>query len=152
MPSLHTAIEIQASRQQVWQALCQKQHWWKWNSFLYDRDPGLTFQLGQSVSLSLCRLPGEVATMFQAKVTVLQPRVCLQWIATAPGFMSEHSFELLDAGAGRTTYIHRQMISGRLTRIFLPFIRREEHQGMVRMAQQLKRYLEEEFYDRRADG
>ncbi|NET36460.1 MAG: SRPBCC domain-containing protein [Cyanothece sp. SIO1E1] len=142
MPSLYAEIEINAPKRQVWQALFHKDKWFKWNTFLFDCDPTLAFEPGQAVLLSLRRLPGEEETEFQPLITLVQPEICLQWVAKIPGLLNEHTFELQEIGPGRTKYIHRENFSGVLTRLFLPFIRLEEQKGLRRMARELKQYVE----------
>jgi hypothetical protein len=142
MPSLYAEIEISAPRSAVWQVLIQKQYWLKWNTFLYDLDPDVPFALGRQVLLAVRRVPGEEETEIKPRITLLQPEICLQWVYTAPGFKSEHVFELQDMGCNRTKYVHRENISGMLTRVFLPFIRQDEQQGLKRMAWELRQYAE----------
>ena len=142
MPSFYTAIEINAPRSVVWQALIRKENWLRWNTYLYDLSPGQPFRAQESVSLSLKRASRETETPIDPRVTVLQPTTSLQWAYTAPGFRCEHGFELQDMGGDRTRYTHRIRFTGLLSGVFLPFIRREEQQGSRRMAQELKRYLE----------
>lgn len=142
MPSLHVEIEIDAPRRRVWQALIHKEQWMYWNTFLYDCNPRQPFVVGQEVSLSLRRVSGEEPTEFQPRITLLQPGVCLKWVSTIPGLMNEHSFELQDLGRDRTKYHHQENFSGVLTRLFLPFIRQDEHKGMRRMAWEFKHYVE----------
>lgn len=142
MPSLYTEIEIHAPRHLVWQILLDKEDWLHWNTFLFDQDPTQAFVQGREISLALRRTLGETETQFQASMTVVQPEVCLQWVATAPGFWNEHVFELQDSGIGWTKYTHRENFSGLLTRLVLPFIRQDELQGLRRMAAELKHYAE----------
>jgi hypothetical protein len=142
MPSLYTEIEMNATRAQAWDAIVRKEYWQQWNSFLFDRSPDRSFQLGRTVLLSLQRLKGETDTEFEAIVTVMQPHTCLQWKATAPGYINEHTFELQDVGWQRIKFTHRETFSGRLSGIFLPFIRQDEQQGLDRMARELKYYIE----------
>lgn len=143
MPSLYAEIEINAPKLAVWQALLRKQEWLKWNTFLYDRNPVLLFRQGQVVQLSLRRLREETETEFEPRITLLRPEVCLRWVYTAPGFRSEHVFELQEIGWNRTKYIHQEHFSGLVTHLFLPFLRQDEKQGLRRMARELKRYVEE---------
>lgn len=143
MPSLYAEIEINASRSAVWQALVRKQDWLKWNTFLYDRNAALSFKQGQTVHLSLRRLREETETEFEPRIMLVQPPVCLRWVYTAPGFRSEHTFELQEIGRDRTKYIHQETISGPATFLFLPFLRRDEQQGIRRMARELKSYVEQ---------
>ncbi|MEB3210750.1 MAG: SRPBCC domain-containing protein [Leptolyngbyaceae bacterium] len=142
MPTIYTEIEINAPRDQVWMALIRKENWRQWNSFLFDRDPQQRFQTGRSLLLSLKRVPREKETEFKASVVTVQPNRCLQWVSDAPGYRSEHRFELQDSGLRRTQYRHHERISGLLSPLFLPFIRQDEHNGMRRMASDLKHYAE----------
>ncbi len=114
-----------------------------WNTFLYDCAPEQRFVEGRKVLLSLRRVPGEDLTEFQPQITLVQPHFSLQWVATLPGFSCESSFELQDLGGDRTQYIHQEQFSGRLSRLFLPFIRQDEYTGICRMARELKRYVEQ---------
>jgi hypothetical protein len=142
MPSLYAEIEISAPKSVVWQVLIRKQDWLKWNTFLYDRNPDLPFKQGQRVHLSLRRLREETETEFEPRILLVQPSVCLRWVYTAPGFRSEHIFELQEIGRDRTKYIHQETISGATMVLFLPFLRRDEQQGLRRMARELKNYIE----------
>jgi hypothetical protein len=142
MPSLYTATEIDAPKQKVWQAVFHKEQWRNWNTFLFDCDPTHPFKEGEEVLLALQRLPGEEETEFQPLITLVQPGVCLKWVSSIPGFRNEHIFEFQEIGVNRTKYIHRENFSGMLTRLFLPFIRQDEQQGIKRMARELKRYVE----------
>lgn len=142
MPTIYTDIDINASRSVVWDALVHKEDWARWNTFLYDRDPQKQFKPGRSLLLSLKRVPREQETEFQAHVILVQPETCLRWVLTAPGYRSEHLFELQDIGVNRTLYRHRERITGVLSRAFLLFIRQDEQSGMRRMATDLKHYAE----------
>ncbi|NJO43165.1 MAG: SRPBCC domain-containing protein [Cyanobacteria bacterium CRU_2_1] len=142
MPSLYTEIEMNAPKSAVWRTLICKEEWLKWNTFLYDRNPALRLKQGQTVQLSLRRLREETETEFEPRITLLQPEICLRWIYSAPGFRSEHTFELQEIGRNRTKYIHQETFSGLMTVLFIPFLRRDEQQGLRRMARELKQYVE----------
>jgi hypothetical protein len=142
MPSLYAEIEINAPRSLIWQVLIQKEIWLKWNTFLFDRAPHQPLRQGCTTLLSARRVAGDDETEFEILVTLVQPNTCLKWLISAPGFQSEHVFELQDIGSGRTKYTHRETFSGFVTRLTLPFIRQDEQQGIRRMARELKRYAE----------
>lgn len=142
MASLYTEIDINAPKQRVWQVLFQKDQWKYWNTFLFDCDSDVQFQQGQEVYLSLRRLPDEEETEFEPLITQIQPNICLRWVSSIPGFRNEYVFELQEIGVRRTKYVHKTNYSGVLTRVFLPFIREDEHRGIQRMARELKRYVE----------
>lgn len=142
MPSLYTEIEINASQRRVWQALLRKEQWLYWNTYLYDCDSKQRFEQGREVALSLRRTPGEEETAFHPLITLVQPEVCLKWVSSIPGFVHESVFQLQAIGRDRTKYVQQENFSGLLTRVIFPFIRQDEHQGIRRMARELKRYAE----------
>ncbi|MGF1570190.1 MAG: SRPBCC family protein [Nodosilinea sp.] len=146
MPSLYTEITINAPRFAVWDALVRKEEWHRWNTFLYDCDPNLPIRQGGEIFLALRRLEGEDETEFQPRVLMVQPNRSLRWMSRVPGFISEHVFELEGVGPNRTKYIHQERVSGLLSRVFLPFIRRDEKEGLRRMTQQIKRYVEHHYH------
>lgn len=146
MPTLRTEIEINAPRPLIWEALMRKDEWRRWNTFLFDGDPALAIHQGREIFLSIRRLEDDESTDFEPLITLVQPHVCLRWVARMPGFKSEHSFEIQDLSPTRTLYTHQERFRGTLSNIFLPFIRQDEKQGMRRMARQLKRYAEHREY------
>ena len=142
MPTLYAEIDINAPQSVVWDALIRKDQWRYWNTFLYDCEPGLPMARGSEIYLSMQRLEGDEETEFQPLITMMRPPTMLRWTATIPGLRSEHIFELRETVPGRTRYLHRETFSGILSKVFLPFIRQDERQGLRRMAQQLKMHVE----------
>ncbi|MEO0348928.1 MAG: SRPBCC domain-containing protein [Cyanobacteria bacterium P01_A01_bin.15] len=142
MPSLYAETEINAPAAAVWDALVRKENWRYWNTFLYDCDPRSSFMLGREVFIAMQRIEGDADTEFQPVVTTLRPGSCLRWVSKIPGLKTEHSFEMQEITPGRTRYLHRDIFMGPLSRMFLPFIRDDEREGLRRMAHQLKRYVE----------
>lgn len=142
MPTLYAEIDINAPQSVVWDTLIRKDQWRFWNTFLYDCDPGMPIARGNEIYLSMQRLEGDEETEFQPLITMLRPPTMMRWIATIPGLRSEHIFELRETVPGRTRYLHRESFSGILSKVFLPFIRQDERQGLRRMAQQLKLHVE----------
>ena len=142
MPSLYSEININAPQSVVWDALVRKDQWRFWNTFLYDCDPGLRIARGNEIFLAMQRLEGDEETEFQPLITMLRPPTMMRWVSTIPGLRCEHVFELRENVPGQTRYIHREIFSGVLSKVFLPFIRQDERQGLRRMSQQLKMYVE----------
>ena len=143
MPTLYTVIDVNAPRQNVWNALVEKEQWYRWNTFLYDCAPGRPLRQGNTIPLAQRRLEGDDETEFQARILLMQPAVCLRWVSQIPGLKHEQVFELQDVGRDRVQYLHRTRFSGVAAPVFWPFIRRDEKQGLKRMAYQLKRYVED---------
>ncbi|HEY9810798.1 MAG TPA: SRPBCC domain-containing protein [Halomicronema sp.] len=145
MASVYVEIEINASRERVWEVLMAKQSWKEWNSFFFDCDSSLPFQTGEVVCLGFRRHPGESETLIEPLCTRVQRNVCLSWVSEIPGFRSEQVFELQEIGFGWTKYTHRQDFSGFLCKVFFPFIRQDEQKAMLRMARDLKRFMERKY-------
>ncbi|MEL6813657.1 MAG: hypothetical protein AAFP03_02445 [Cyanobacteria bacterium J06598_3] len=142
MPTLYAEIDINAPQSVVWEALIRKDQWRFWNTFFYDCDPGLTIARGNEIFLAMQRLEGDEETELQPVITMMRAPYVMKWVSTIPGLRSEHVFELRETMPGRTHYIHRETFSGVLSKVFLPFIRQDERQGLRRMAQQLKMHVE----------
>ena len=143
MPSLYAEIDINAPQSVVWEALVRKDQWRFWNTFLYDRVPGMRLARGNEIFLAMQRLEGDEETEFQPLITMVRPPSMMRWVSTIPGLRTEHVFELRENVPGRTRYIHREVFSGILSKVFLPFIRQDERQGLRRMSQQLKMHVEQ---------
>ena len=142
MPSLYAEIDINAPQSVVWDVLVRKDQWRFWNTFLYDCDPGLRLARGNEIFLAMQRIEGDEETEFQPVITMLRPPYMMRWVSTIPGLRTEHVFELRENVPGRTRYMHRELFSGILSKVFLPFIRQDERQGLRRMSQQLKMHVE----------
>jgi len=142
MPSLYAEIDINAPQGVVWESLVRKDQWRFWNTFLYDCDPGLRLARGNEIFLAMQRLEGDEETEFQPLITMMRPPYMMRWVSTIPGLRTEHVFELRENVPGRTRYMHREVFSGILSKVFLPFIRQDERQGLRRMSQQLKMHVE----------
>ncbi|MEL7142956.1 MAG: SRPBCC domain-containing protein [Cyanobacteria bacterium J06554_3] len=143
MPSLYAEIDINAPQSVVWEALMRKDQWRFWNTFLYDCDPGMRLARGNEIFLAMQRLEGDEETELQPLITMVRPPSMMRWVSTIPGLRTEHIFELRENVPGRTRYIHREVFSGILSKVFLPFIRQDERQGLRRMTQQLKMHVEQ---------
>ena len=147
MPTLYAEIDINAPPSVVWEALVRKDQWRYWNTFFYDCEPGIQIARGNELFLAMQRLEGDEETEFQPLITMLRPGL-MKWTSSIPGLKTEHTFELQERMPGRTRYLHREVFSGILSKVFLPFIRQDEQQGLRRMAQQLKRHVENDMLGR----
>ena len=145
MPTLYAEIDINAPQTVVWEALMRKDQWRYWNTFFYDCEPGIRIARGNELFLAMQRLEGDEETEFQPLITVLRPPCLMKWTTSIPGLKTEHTFELQERMPGRTSYLHRETFSGILSKVFLPFIRQDERQGLRRMAQQLKIHVEKDM-------
>ena len=148
MPTLYAEIDINAPQSLVWEALMRKDRWRYWNTFLYDCEPSIQIARGNELFLAMQRLEGDEETEIQPLITMLRPPSLMKWTASIPGLKTEHTFELQERMPGRTRYLHRETFSGILSKVFLPFIRQDERQGLRRMAHQLKMHVENDVLGR----
>ena len=151
MPTLYAEIDINAPQSLVWEALMRKDRWRYWNTFLYDCEPGIQIARGNELFLAMQRLEGDEETEIQPLITMLRPPSLMKWTASIPGLKTEHTFELQERMPGRTRYLHRETFSGILSKVFLPFIRQDERQGLRRMAHQLKMHVENDVLGKGGD-
>jgi hypothetical protein len=142
MPSLYTETIINAPIQQVWRTLTDKEGWMYWNTYLYDCSFRLPIVEGRDVILAIRRVAGDEPIEFQARIMILQQPHCLSWVASIPGYRNKTVFELQDLGDGCTQYRHQESYSGTFSRFALRFIRDDQHQGIRRMARELKIFAE----------
>ena len=149
MPTLYAEIDINAPQTVVWEALMRKDQWRYWNTFFYDCEPGIQIARGNELFLAMQRLEGDEETEIQPLITMLRPPSLMKWTASIPGLKTEHTFELQERMPGRTRYLHRETFSGILSKVFLPFIRQDERQGLRRMAHQLKMHVENDILGNR---
>ena len=149
MPTLYAEIDINAPQSVVWEALMRKDQWRYWNTFFYDCEPGIQIARGNELFLAMQRLEGDEETEIQPLITMLRPPSLMKWTASIPGLKTEHTFELQERMPGRTRYLHRETFSGILSKVFLPFIRQDERQGLRRMAHQLKMHVENDILGNR---
>ena len=149
MPTLYAEIDINAPQSLVWEALMRKDQWRYWNTFFYDCEPGIQIARGNELFLAMQRLEGDEETEIQPLITTLRPPSLMKWTASIPGLKTEHTFELQERMPGRTRYLHRETFSGILSKVFLPFIRQDERQGLRRMAHQLKMHVENDVLGNR---
>ena len=149
MPTLYAEIDINAPQSVVWEALMRKDQWRYWNTFFYDCEPGIQIARGNELFLAMQRLEGDEETEIQPLITMLRPPSLMKWTASIPGLKTEHTFELQERMPGRTRYLHRETFSGILSKVFLPFIRQDERQGLRRMAHQLKMHVENDVLGNR---
>ena len=109
---LHTAIEIDASPEQVWNVLADRDAYPEWNPFIISSTGELT--AGGTITNVLRDTEGK-ETSFSPELLVVEPNRELRWIGKVPpGFIfdGEHSFRLEELPNGRTRLIHEETFRG----------------------------------------
>lgn len=109
---LHTEIEVDASPQQVWKVLADRQAYPDWNPFIISSTGDLV--AGGTITNVLRDTEGKETT-FSPELLVVEPNTELRWIgkvAFGGIFDGEHSFRLEALPNGRTRLIHEETFRG----------------------------------------
>lgn len=134
---INNEIDIEASRQAVWDALVDFPRYGEWSNF--SRVEG-TPQVGNRLAM---KMPG---FSFRPTVTVAAPGEQLQWSGSLVSerlFLGRHSFVLSANPDGTTHLTNHEEFSGVLTTLFQRFLKQGGDNGYTAFNAGLKRYVEE---------
>ena len=114
MKTLHTAIEIAASPEDIWAVLADLDNYPRWNPFI-PRIAG-TLAPGERLEVRLAP-PGGGGMTFRPTVLVATPGRELRWLGrllVRGLFDGEHRFTLEPIGAGRVRFVQEERFTGLL--------------------------------------
>jgi hypothetical protein len=109
---LHTEIEVDATPEQVWKVLADREAYPEWNPFIISSTGELT--AGATVTNVLRDTEGKETT-FTPELLAVEPNKELRWIgriAFGGIFDGEHAFRLQELPNGRTRLIHEETFRG----------------------------------------
>ncbi len=109
---LHTEVTIDASPDQVWKVLADRQAYPEWNPFIISSTGEL--KVGDTITNVLKDTKGSETT-FSPKLLAVEPGKELRWIGKVPPgaiFDGEHSFRLEALPDGRTRLIQEEKFTG----------------------------------------
>jgi hypothetical protein len=109
---LHTELDINASPEQVWKVLTDRQAYPDWNPFIVSSTGEL--KVGDTITNVLRDTKGS-ETKFTPKLLAVTPNQELRWIGKVPPgalFDGEHSFHLTALPDGRTRLVQEERFSG----------------------------------------
>ena len=141
--TLQADIEIQATADQVWDALADFAAYRDWNPFIVEASG--TALPGQRLKLRM-RLPGGRPMTFRPEVLEAGPGRKLRWLGRllTPGlFDGEHSFTIEPAGPGRVRVTQHEEFRGLLAPLLLARIGEPTLAGFRQMNQALKARVEQ---------
>jgi hypothetical protein len=110
--TLHTELVIDATPEQVWTVLADRQAYPEWNPFMVSSTGELT--VGGKITNVLRDTKG-AETKFTPTLLVVEPNKELRWIGKVPPgaiFDGEHSFRLEALPDGRTRLIQEEKFTG----------------------------------------
>lgn len=116
---LHTELVVDATPEQVWKVLADRQAYPEWNPFIVSSTGDLT--KGGTITNVLRDTKGSETT-FSPKLLAVEPNKELRWIGRVPPggiFDGEHSFRLEALPDGRTRLIQEEKFRG----VAIPFTR-----------------------------
>jgi hypothetical protein len=109
---LHTELEVNATPEQVWKVLADRQAYPEWNPFIISSTGELT--AGGTITNVLRDTEGKDTT-FTPELLVVEPNKELRWIgkiAFGGIFDGEHSFRLEELPGGRTRLVQEETFRG----------------------------------------
>ncbi|GAA2816063.1 SRPBCC domain-containing protein [Kribbella solani] len=109
---LHTEIEIDASPEQVWNVLTDREAYPEWNPFIISSTGEL--KVGGKITNVLRDTKGS-ETAFDPTLLAVTPNEELRWIGKVPPgaiFDGEHSFRLTALPNGRTRLVQEEKFTG----------------------------------------
>ncbi|MEV5967919.1 SRPBCC domain-containing protein [Kribbella sp. NPDC051952] len=109
---LHTELDINASPEQVWKVLADRQSYPEWNPFIISSTGELI--KGNTITNVLRDTKGG-ETKFTPELLAVEPNKELRWIGKIPPgaiFDGEHSFRLEQLPNGRTRLIQEEVFRG----------------------------------------
>jgi hypothetical protein len=143
MPTVITAIDIEASPERVWSILRDTQRWGEWNPLIVRFDGDL--RPGAKIRATL-NLRGK-RLRIDAEILRVGPEYGIRWIGPAWKPMralarGEHYLEIKDLSNGRTRFIHGERFSGPIFELLWSKMERDVKKGYEMMNRALKAHAE----------
>ncbi len=139
---LQTKIIIKASKNKVWNILCNFNTYPEWNPFIRFIQGNVA--VGNKIKVRI-EPPNAKEMTFTPKVLSFIKQKQLTWLGhfVLPGlFDGEHHFELLSNPDGTTTFIQSEQFSGLLVPFFKKQLCNNTKKGFILMNEKLKELAE----------
>jgi hypothetical protein len=143
MKELHTEIEIQASKERVWQLLTDFAAFPQWNPFI--RRVEGEIKVGTKLEAYI-QPSGASGMTFKPTVLTAEPNRELRWLGRLfmPGlFDGEHTFTIETLAENRVRFTQSEVFTGLLVPIFAKSLDADTRRGFEEMNQALKSRAEQ---------
>lgn len=139
--SIKTEIIINASKEEVWEALTNFENYPEWNPFVVN----IEGRLEKGFRLRNTLKSGGKTFVFKPLVVDVKPCKSFSWLGSLfiKGlFDGRHYFEIEEVNSRQVKLVHGEQFSGLLSSFILKKIGDETRSNFVRMNQALKNYSE----------
>jgi hypothetical protein len=140
---LHTAVDIDATPERVWEVLTDFAAYPQWNPFMPEVTG--TPRVGERLKVRL-QPPGGRGMTFQPTVLAADPGRQLRWLGRLllpRVFDGEHSFTIEPVGDHKVRFVQQERFGGVLVRFLAGSLDRRTLPGFQQMNQALKRRAEQ---------
>lgn len=138
---IKTSIQINASKETIWQILTDFEHYSEWNSFIHSISGEVS--IGNRISIELQGMK------FKPTVLKFEKNTELKWLGHL-GFKGlfdgEHQFLLSDNEDGTVCFEQNENFSGILVKLFSKSLNGKTKQGFERMNKELKTRAENKIF------
>jgi hypothetical protein len=139
---VHSEIEINSFRENIWRILIDFAAYHQWNPFI-NKIIGVPKE-GSKIEIYI-ESPSGKNRMYSPRITKVEEGRELRWFgkSSLPGFLNaEHIFTIEELHPAHVRFIQREVFSGLLTRIFGKGIDTDIRQGFQDMNNALKKRAE----------
>ena len=146
MKMLNTTIDINASKQKVWNILVDFKNYPKWNPFIKSIRGDLKVRNRLEVFI---QPPGSKVYKFKPRVTSYKQYREFSWLGSLIVFGlfdGHHIFEIEEKGNGASKFIHREEFSGILVPFMWKQLNTQARAGFELMNKSVKQLAENESY------
>ena len=141
---LHTQVDIEATRETVWNVLTDLDRYSDWNPFIVDATGDIA--VGSKLTNRM-QAPGGKAMTIKPAVTSVEPEQTFEWLGhfgVRGVFDGRHRFELQATPSGGTRVTHTEQFQGVLVRFMRKTLDTQTKSGFEAMNSALKTRAEAE--------
>lgn len=142
MKSVHTTIDIAASKETIWNILMDTEKYPEWNPLVVALSGEL--KEGNNIEINVSLGKGK-PSVFKPKILALKEGAELRWLGSlfVKGlFDGEHAFQLVPQADGSTRLMHAEVFTGVLSSMIFGMIGNDTQRAFEAMNKALKQRAE----------